>query len=469
MKTIARIGVLSFSDGRRRVHEGLAPVIARHERALAEALRRLGAEAIEGGEAAWSPRRAVAAARRLAAADPAAVVFNLPVFAFPSFAVLAADILRRPLALWSPGEPGLPGMGGLLAAGGALEQAGHDHERIWGPLRSAGVRARLDAFARAAGARHALRGQVYGQIGGRSIGMITGVGSSVADWHRTFGVDIDHADQSEILRRAEAVPARERERVAAWLERHAGAVAYAPGSKLTRESLRRQAAWAVAVKRIVEEREFDFVGIQCHYDLSEYYGTQCLSAAFLPSRLDWDGPREPVACACEADGDGALTMQILQLLSGQPALFMDLRHYEAARRLWTLCNCGGLSLHYARRARDPAANVKAASLVPVIPKYGGVGAHVRYVAAPGPLTCARLMRDRRGWRLLAFRARAVAAKASWPRASCPSWPHLYARIDAEPRELLDALHANHVHAVAGNSLPALAAFARLTGVPFEQL
>ena len=242
--------------------------------------------------------------------------------------------------------------------------------------------------------------------------------------------------------------------------RRTSAASPTTAGKLSPATLRRQAACAIAVKQIIDDRQFDFVGIKCHYDLSEYHCTQCLSAAFLPSRLDWDGPREPVACACEADGDGAMTMQVLQLLADAPALFVDLRHFDRQTGLWTLCNCGGQSVHYA------GGNLKAVDLVPVIPKYGGVGCHVRYVGPAGELTFARLMHDRDGLALLACRGRSVEAKPEWLERSCPAWPHLFAEIDAPVDALLDQLHANHIHAVEGDHLGELESFARMVGIRF---
>jgi L-fucose isomerase len=463
-----RIGLLSFSDGRKRVHDGLRPGIEAHQERLRRLIEEAGAEAV-AGEVVHTPRMAAAEAKALLGRDVAGVVFNLSVFAFPNFAAVAARLLGRPIALLSPAEPGLPGMGGMLAAGGGLRQMGVPHERIWAPYESEEARRRLGVFIRAAGARHSLQGQVYGQIGGRSIGMLTGVSSSPAEWLRIFGVDIDHADESEILRIAETVDDAERERIVRWLEEHLRSVAYADGSKLTRETLKWQAACAAAVKRLAAEREFDFVGIKCHFDLSEYYCTQCLSAAFLPSLLDWDGRRAPMVCACEADGDGALTMQVLQLISGLPGLFLDLRYCDAESGVWTLCNCGGQSVFYARRSEDPAQDLKALDLVPVIPKYGGVGAHVRYLGCEGPLTFARIVHDERGPSLVAFRGEAVPAHEEWMEKSCPAWPHIYARLEAEPKGILDGLHANHVHAVAGEWMDELEAFARMVGIPFAQL
>lgn len=468
--TGVRVGVMSFSDGRERVHEGLRPGIEKHQAGICAAIDELGATAVPAQEVAWTPRRAVREAKRLLSQDVACVVFNIPVFAFPNLSALAAAVLpEMPIAIMSPGEANLPGMGGLLAAGGALHQMGRFEERIWGPYGSDDVRAHLDAFIRGTGARHALKGQVYGQIGGRSIGMITGVSSGPAEWLRIFGVDIDHSDEAEILRRAELVPDAERERILNWLEENLRSVKWVEEGKLTRENLKFQAACAAAVKQLAAEREFDFIGIKCHYDMSEYQCTQCLSAAFLPSLVDWDGPREPMVCACEADGDGALSMQVLKLVSGMPPLFLDLRHFDTESGLWTLCNCGGQSNFYACRSCDGLENLSRVDLVPVIPKYGGVGAHVRYVGCAGELTFARFVHDECRPSLVAFRGRSVDAPEEWLERSCPAWPHLFAELDPEPRALLADLHANHVHAAAGDWMDALAMFARSVGIPFVPL
>jgi L-fucose isomerase len=254
-----------------------------------------------------------------------------------------------------------------------------------------------------------------------------------------------------------------------WLRKSVRSVQDAAGTKLTPDSLKWQAACAAAVKRLAAEREFDFVGIKCHYDMSEYYCTQCLSAAFLPFEADWDGAREPMVCACEADGDGALTMQLLKLVSGLPPLFLDLRHYNTERGLWTMCNCGGQSVYYSRRSADPAENLAAVDLVPVIAKYGGVGAHVRYVGCAGPLTFARITHDTAQPELLVFRGEAADAPESWLAESCPNWPHLFVKTSFGPQELLHALQANHVHAVAGDWVSALQAFARVAGLKCSRL
>ena len=62
----------------------------------------------------------------------------------------------------------------------------------------------------------------------------------------------------------------------------------------------------------------------------------------LNDPYDWNGSKEPIVMACEADSDGALTMQILKLISGYPSVLLDIRSYDARNEIYVCCNCGAL-------------------------------------------------------------------------------------------------------------------------------
>ena len=123
--------------------------------------------------------------------------------------------------------------------------------------------------------------------------------------------------------------------------------------KLTPEKLKQQIRHYEATKKIIEDRRLDFIGVKCHYEMSRHYCTQCLSAAFCNDPYDWDGPKEPVVCACEADSDAALTMQILHLLTNDPVVFMDVRHYDKDYDVMVFCNCGSQSTYTQRLPTIP--------------------------------------------------------------------------------------------------------------------
>ena len=95
-----RVGVLSFSDGRPRVHETLRDAVKRNETRLAEAI---GKDpllmAIPASEIVHSILQAKSTASEMRAAGIEAAVFNVPVFAFPNYSLMAARLLDMPVIL----------------------------------------------------------------------------------------------------------------------------------------------------------------------------------------------------------------------------------------------------------------------------------------------------------------------------------------------------------------------------------
>src|SRR5258708_12938155 len=87
----------------------------------------------------------------------------------------AARELPGPLLLFSNIDPQYPGMVGMLAAAGALDQIGRTYARVWGDIAEPDVFNRVDEQIRAGMAVTSLRGSTFGRIGGRPMGMYTPV------------------------------------------------------------------------------------------------------------------------------------------------------------------------------------------------------------------------------------------------------------------------------------------------------
>jgi L-fucose isomerase len=459
-----RLGLLSFSDGRERVHEGLAPEIRKHERKIKEILEATGEiELVIADEIVHSAEAARQQSRQLASQYLDGTILNIAVFAFPNYVVLAAQEGRGPYLLLGPQDSRYPGLTGLLAAGGALNQVGIQHQRLWGDLGNAGLPQEVLAFARAAAAATRLRGQVYGLVGGRSIGMYTGAAPAEL-WQRLFGVDVDHVDQSEIVRLAPQVSADEVRTARQWLEEHVSEIVY-DGAQLTPEKLDFQLRCYIALKEIVDHYQFDFVGLKCHFDMSEFFSVQCLSAAFLNDPYDWRGPKQPVPLACEADSDGALTMQMLKLISGKPSCLLDLRFFDREKGVYVMPNCGAVPTWFAARSDGPAENLARVRLVPSIAKYAGGGAHVQFVFAEGELTLARLTRSPEGYQMIIMKGETEHHPVREVVGASPKWPHAFVRLNQSPDELVQNLHANHVHAVAGDFCRELTNLCHILNIP----
>lgn len=458
-----RLGLLSFSDGRDRVHEALSPEIQKHEARIKEILEQTGEiELMVAQGIAHSAETARREARRLAALQLDGMIFNIAVFAFPNYVVIAAQSGHGPYLLLGPHDSRYPGLTGLLAAGGALSQVGIPHERLWVDLASEGLPRQILTFGRAAAAATRLRGQVYGLIGGRSIGMYTGAAPAEL-WQRLFSVDVDHVDQSEIVRLARLVSTEEVERARSWLEKHVREIVF-DGTQLTPEKLDFELRCYIALKDIVARHQFDFVGLKCHCDMSEFFSVQCLGATFLNDPYDWCGPKEPVPLACEADSDGALTMQLLKLVSGKPSCLLDLRFFDQEKEVYVMPNCGAAPTWFAARSEDLTENLAHVRIVPSIAKYAGGGAHVEFVFAEGELTLARLTRSAAGYRMTILRGEAQYHPLQEVTGASPRWPHAFVRLNVVPEKMVQVLQANHVHAVAGDYQAELIKLCRMLNV-----
>jgi L-fucose/D-arabinose isomerase len=462
-----KVGVLTFSDGRDYLHNELLPTTMGYQKRLVASLEATGAvEVVAGTEVIWTNEGAVREAKRLAASGVEATIFNYAIWCYPHLTALASEFAPGPILLFCNIHPSEPGMVGMLAAAGTLEQLGRLHERLWGDIGDSGVLAKVLSFLRAAGAAASVRGQTFGLFGGRPLGMYTAV-SPLDQWMRTFGIDVEHVEQHDIVRISAEIEAPKVDAALAWLEARVGDIRY-DGSGLSPDKLKLQIRSYYALRRIIAERRLDFIGIKAHGDLTETFVTMDLAEAFLNDPYDWDGPHEPIVAATEADMDGALTMQFFKQLSGESVLFADVRHYDAESAVWYFSNSGTHATFFAGRSKDPAVNLRKVSFCPEKNYYPAGGASVQHFAAPGRVTLARLARREGRYRLAIVPAEFVEfpeAEAARKAATVtPEWPIAFARLQVSPDYFLSNYPCNHIHGVYGDWTRELLTLARIYGI-----
>jgi L-fucose isomerase len=464
-----RVALLTVSDGRRTVHRDVEGFASDVENRIAHALQEAGHDVVRAESLIWTNELAVSEARRLAAAQPDLTIVNIPVWAFPHFTMRAARELPGPLLLFSNVDPQYPGMVGMLAAAGALDQIGRTYGRAWGDVGDPETLSRLETHIRAGAAVQMLRGSTFGRIGGRPMGMYTAVAASDR-WIAQFGVDVEEIDQWEIVRRAPEVDGGRVTAGREWLERHAAGVHY-DGQRLTPELLERQIRSYYVMRALIEEWNLDFCGIKGQPELTDNFATMDVAEAFLNDPYDWEGEKPSVVCSTEADMDAALTMQILASLSGTPALFADVRHYHADLGVWDLCNSGQHATWFAARSDDPLENLSRVHLYPEEFYFPAGGASIHHLAAPGEFTFARLTRLGERYRMQVLRGRFdqfdEETNDRLMHASTYVWPHAFARLDADADEILGRYGSNHIHAVPGDHVEALRSICRLLDVDFD--
>lgn len=356
-------------------------------------------------------------------------------------------------------------MVGLLAAAGAATQAGLKFKRIDGDIKEDGVANKLITYFQAARAKKQLEGQTMGVIGGRALGISTAV-SDPAQWLKVFGVDITHIDQMEIVTKANAISQLQVEVYRGWIEKYYGKICY-KGGRFESGNLDRMIRSYLAVKELIKIHGLDFIGIKCQPELSNGYAVQCLTVQILNDPYDADGDKDPVVCSCEADADGALTMQILKHISGgKPTALQDI--FSLKGNILVLANCGSSASYFSRYSESMQENLKEVYLQPHDFGEAG-GAATQFNFGAGINTYARLTRDNMSYRMLITRGKVLPRtredlyKYSWYR------PTSVVEIEAKEEELRGNMNSNHLLCVEGDYVDALAEFCKLCDITYHIL
>jgi len=467
-----RVGLLDFGDGRSFLQAPLEPVNRQFRERLAARLTADGFEVVAGDEVIWQNDIAVRNGRRMAAENVDVVIFNFSVWAWPQYARVAGQFCPQPIVMFSTVNPQYPGLVGMLANAGSLAQAGIRFTKMFGDVGDDEVYGRLRSQLVAVAAARRLRGLTYCLIGGRSLGIDTTV-IDPAQWMKQFGIDVDHVDQLELVRRAELDMARGSriEPALAYLKKTVGKIHWtAPDAKfrLTEDLLRRQLGLYYAAFDLIGEFKYDFCGIKGQRELTEHFATADVAEAFLNDPYGPDGAaKPPIVCSTEADSDAALTMQIFKHLTGEPALFADVRHYHADLGVWDLCNSGEHATFFAARSLDPAVNLAKTEFRPQGFYFPAGGASVYHVAAPGRVTLARLTRDDGRYVMTVVpatfvdfgeRNHAIAA------ISQDNWPHAFAAFDCSIDTFIANFNCNHIHGAYGDWVRELRTVCDVLGV-----
>jgi len=464
--TQPQIGLITFGDNRAHEWEHVFKKMTDPRHAQAAAFfEGLPIELVTDTAVARTKQQIDGQVDALRAAGVEALIAHTPCWTSPNLVVRGIQRLNLPTVLVGNKHPGTHSTVGLLGAGGTLSQIGYPHLRLRQDFGET-LAEKVMPFFQAAAAKVRLKGKTFGLFGGRSLGIDTGTFDPM-QWKKLFGVDTEHIDQLEIIRRAELVSDADTEKMMGWLTRSVGKVAY-NDDKFTPEKLAFQVRCYLATMEIIGEMGLDFVAIKCMPDLTTHFVPQCISAALLPSPYDANGRRDPIMMACEADGDAALTMEILKEISGgTPVLFMDVSYIDDEQGLFYFPNCGAFCSWYAARSDDPAENMKQIELRPANRPAGG--AITYFTTAPGVMTLARLFRVNGRYRMGIISGETVSTTPEQQAAFIAArgshqLPTAFLNLDVDIEKLISNFGSNHVMGVAGNRAEELIHFCELMDI-----
>jgi len=399
--------------------------------------------------------------KKAAAFGAQSLIIHVPIWADPVLTMAVSNYFSLPTLLMGNSRPDTSSLVGLLGAGGSLDQAGRRHIRVFDHHSESG-KMKVEAFVKAAAAKQKLVGQVLGLFGGRSLGIFTAV-ADPAQWQRMFGVDIETVDQMDIVNVAEKLDSEIVAKHVEWLKSNLKEVCF--NDHFTPRNLERQMRSYLATIQLIHQYGFDFVGVKCQTELSDGYVSQCVAHMLLNSETDMNGEKEAIVHACESDADGALTMQILKLLSGgKSTALLDVRWYDRERNTMILANCGAVSSSFNATGEDPTG-LSNISMVHHAFGKGGGGA-LPFQITPQAVTLARLCRkDGAYW--MAIAAGTVTDGRDYQTLpTTPEFPKAFVKVDLD-ENFLQKFGSNHIHMVSGNQVEELIAFCGLSNIPYE--
>lgn len=413
------------------------------------ALRELGWPVVGDATLLMDAATARNAARVLRRQTPDLLVILCATFSDASMVVELAEQVDVPICLWALREPGpvgdrlwLNSLCGVNIASHALHRSGHISHYIYGNPGETDLLSPLAAFARAAAACKRLRQSRIGLVGQAPTGFY-GCQFDELELARVIGTSVVQIDLESVFTAARKA---EQPAVAAAI---ASTAERSPSLRvLPNEEVERFGEAYVVLHEALEALQLDGLAVRCWPEFPQQFG---LMPCATLGRLADDG----FVCACEADMHGAVTLLMLQMLSGAAPLLADLVAMDETANVVSLWHCGNAPACLAREGEEPVLTVHC---------NRRIGVAGNFAIRPGAATLARLGVGPDGYRLLYAEGDILDESANrfagntavfHPRGEAA---HLLNTILSDGWE-------HHVAIVAGHIARELESLAALLGIP----
>ena len=354
------------------------------------------------------------------------------------------------IVLWTnPGSQGWRPVGGLVMQG-ALKEIGLKHRFVYGSYDDPKEIEKITSYCRASAMKNSLNQAVIGTFGGRGMGQTCGA-ADPSQWMKTFGVDIDSRDTTELLSAAENISKEEINAAKKRIQKLFSEKI--PGNEQSERSIRLY----LAIKKVVEKNEWNFYTIQSFPGLGDVYSATC----FAQSMMLEDG----MGTSTLGDFNTALTVKCLTDLSSEPVYYGDLQHIDKTNNEIKIIGDGACPPSLAGKL-GPAGFAEHG-----IPTEGDAGGlSVKLVCKAGEGVLARLGRNDGQFEMVITRCTIYeppAGKLEKRKNECgiPFWPHGFVKAHCDIDALLQAWNNEYACLGYGEHLyEELKAFCELTGI-----
>jgi L-fucose isomerase-like protein len=354
------------------------------------------------------------------------------------------------IILWTnPGSQGWRPVGGLVMQG-ALKEVGIKHRFVYGSFEDPKEIEKITSYCRACAMKNSLNMSTIGTFGGRGMGQTCGA-ADPSQWMRTFGIDIDSRDTSELLDTARKI---RKEEIAEARKRIQKLFAEPiPDNDQAEKSVRLY----LALKKLVKKNDWDFYTIQSFPGLGDEYSATC----FAQSMILEDG----MGTSTLGDFNTALTVKCLTDMSEEPVYYGDLQHIDKSNNEIKIIGDGACPPSLAGKL-GPAGFAEHG--IPTEGEAGGIS--IKLVCKVGEGVLARLGRNNGKFEMVITRCTIFEPPASElekRKLECgiPFWPHGFVKAECDIEALLQSWNNEYACLGYGAHLyEELKAFCELTGI-----
>jgi L-fucose isomerase-like protein len=337
-----------------------------------------------------------------------------------------------------------------LVLQGALKEVGIKHRFVYGSYDDPNEIQKIVSYCRASHEKNILNMSTIGVFGGRGMGQTCGV-ADPSQWMRTFGVDIDSRDTTELLTTAKKISEQEIQKARNDIQPFFSEPI--PDDEMAERSIRLY----LAIKKILKKEDWCTYTIQSFPGLGDDYSATC----FAQSMMLNDG----IGTSTLSDFNTLLTSKLLTDLSKESIYYGDLQHIDKSNNEIKIIGDGACPPSLAGKL-GPAGFAEHG--IPTEGEAGGLS--VKLVCKPGEGVLARLGRNIGEFEMVIVRCSIIeppAEELKKRQLECviPFWPHAFVTAHCDIDRLIEAWKNEYAVLGYGEQLyDDLVAFCELTNI-----
>ena len=358
------------------------------------------------------------------------------------------------IVIWTyPGSQGWRPVGGLVLKA-ALNEIGIKHRFVYGKAEDKKDLDRVISYCQAAAVKNRISMKTLGDFGGRGMGQTCGV-ADASQWMKTFGIDIDTRDTTELIETAKSVSNAEVDVVYELIRQKF--VEIPEKNDASERSIRLY----VALKKLINKYDYSFYTIQSFPGIADNYTASCFAQSMM---LD-DG----VPTSTLSDFNTALTSILITYLSNERTYYGDFQSIDKENNEIKIIGDGAVP--------PSLANSKGAKFaqhgIPTEGKANGLA--VSLICKVGKGVLARVCRVEGKFRMVVVRCQVnepaeTEIETRTSECGIPFWPHAFITVDGDIDKLLEYWDNEYACLGYGEHLyQQMIDFAELTGMDIVAL